>query len=91
MEIVSDRLCGDFVLTLWCFVFTLAHRLYGAFTLESILAAAFGRVINLQRGEADEVTKAAKGVFDSARGPLSLLFGIFILCKYKNCCFHFVP
>lgn len=31
--------------------------------MESILAAAFGRVINLQKGEADEVTEAAKGVF----------------------------
>ena len=35
--------------------------------MESILAAAFGRVINIQRGEADEVTKAAKGVFAAGR------------------------
>ena len=55
-------------------------RMYGAFTLESILAAAFGRVINLQRGEADEVTKAAKGVFDSGKNPFMLLV-IFIACK----------
>lgn len=35
--------------------------------MESILAAAFGRVVNVQRGEADEVTKAAKGLFDAGR------------------------
>lgn len=40
-------------------------RYYSEYTLETILAAAFGRVVNLQKGEADEVTKAAKGVFDS--------------------------
>ena len=56
-------------------------RTYGAFTLESILAAAFGRVIDLQRGEADEVTKAAKGIFDGARGNL-LLVAVFIACKF---------
>ena len=42
-------------------------RIYGEFTMESILAAAFGRVINIQRGEADEVTEAAKGVFAAGR------------------------
>ena len=35
--------------------------------MESILAAAFGRVINIQRGEADEVTEAAKGIFAAGR------------------------
>ena len=37
--------------------------------MESILAIAFGRIINLQKGEADEVTRAAKGVFDAGRDP----------------------
>ena len=35
--------------------------------MESILAAAFGRIINIQRGEADEVTEAAKGIFTAGR------------------------
>ncbi len=35
--------------------------------MESILAAAFGRVINIQRGEADEVTEAAMGIFAAGR------------------------
>lgn len=57
------------------------YRFYGAFTLESILAAAFGRVINLQRGEADEVTEAAKGVFDGGKDKV-VRFCLFILCKF---------
>ena len=56
-------------------------RAYGAFTLESILAAAFGRVIDLQRGEADEVTRAAKAVFDDGRGKL-LLVALFFTCRF---------
>ena len=41
-----------------------ACRYYSEYTLETILAAAFGRVVNLQKGEVDEVTKAARGVFE---------------------------
>ena len=33
-------------------------RIYSAFTLESIVATAFGRQINLQRGESDDLTRA---------------------------------
>lgn len=38
--------------------------------MESILAAAFGRAVDMQRGEADEVTEAAREVFDSGKGKL---------------------
>ena len=34
------------------------HRVYSCFTLEAIVATAFGRQINLQRGESDEFSKA---------------------------------
>ena len=34
--------------------------------METILAIAFGRLVNLQRGEADELTSAAKGIFKNA-------------------------
>jgi hypothetical protein len=36
---------------------------FNSFTLETILAAAFGRSIDIQRGEADELTKAVKNIF----------------------------
>ena len=32
-------------------------RTYGSFTLETILATAFGRVVNIQQGESDELTE----------------------------------
>lgn len=44
--------------------------------MESLLAAAFGRLINVQRGEADEVTKAANALFDFAKGKA---FGLIFL------------
>jgi hypothetical protein len=34
------------------------YRVYSCFTLEAIVATAFGRQINLQQGESDEFTKA---------------------------------
>ena len=34
--------------------------------MEAILAIAFGRTVNLQRGEADDLTLAAKGIFRNA-------------------------
>ena len=44
----------------------LYYRVYSRFTLEAIVATAFGRQINLQRGESDEFSKAmdiaAKGL-----------------------------
>ena len=46
--------------------------------MESLLAAAFGRVVNVQRGEADEVTEAAKGLFDAGRDVrMMTCFGAF--------------
>ena len=36
----------------------LYYRVFGCFTLESILATAFGRRVDLQKGESDEFTKA---------------------------------
>ena len=32
--------------------------MYGAFTLEAILATAFGRRVDMQKGESDEFSKA---------------------------------
>ena len=39
--------------------------------METILAIAFGRLVNLQKGEADELTLAAQGIFkDAEKGTL---------------------
>lgn len=57
-------------------------RIYGEFTMESILAAAFGRVINIQRGEADEVTEAAKGIFAAGRNT-KIQMSVGVVSKLK--------
>lgn len=47
-------------------------RLYGAFTMETMLATGFGHQVDIQRGEADELTKVAKLFFEQLKeGHLS--------------------
>ena len=40
-------------------------RVYTSFALESILATAFGRRVDLQKGESDEFTKAMSSLSDT--------------------------
>ena len=49
--------------------------------MESLLAAAFGRVVDVQKGEADEVTKAISKLFGFAKGKL-FLFCFLLLSKF---------
>ena len=37
---------------------SIVFRVFGSFTMETILATAFGRRVNIQRGESDELSKA---------------------------------
>jgi hypothetical protein len=39
-------------------IFNYIYRVYSRFTLEAIVATAFGRQVNLQRGESDKFSKA---------------------------------
>ncbi|CAI8013017.1 Cytochrome P450 3A14 [Geodia barretti] len=41
-------------------------RVYGAFTMETLIATAFGRHVNIQRGEADQITQGANSIFRAA-------------------------
>ena len=43
------------------------NRLYSTFTLETILAAGFGRDVDIQRGKADELKEAANKACDLRR------------------------
>ena len=52
------------------------YRLYGRFTMETILATAFGRIVEVQKGDSDEVVKAARGIFQSSREKNSASFAI---------------
>ena len=47
--------------------FTLIHRVYCSFTMETIVAIAFGRFINVQKGEQDKLSEAAGKIFTGAQ------------------------
>lgn len=51
--------------------------------METLMATAFGQDVAVQRGEGDQVTKAANTVFRAAEegSAISLEFLTFILCK----------
>ena len=42
------------------------YRVFGAFTLEAIFASAFGRVIDIQKGQSNKLTEAAAAIFDES-------------------------
>ena len=60
-------------------------REYGYFTMESLIATAFGRYVNLQRGEADKITKEAKEVFKSTQEESVISPQVILACL---CTFH---
>ena len=42
-------------------------RIFGSFTMETILATGFGRIIDIQKGESDKLTEAAAVIFEIFR------------------------
>ena len=70
------------------------NRFYSTFTLETILAAAFGRVVDIQRGKAEELENAALKACDLKRDRvvmacihlLSMLYSNRNSCCPVNCC-----
>ncbi len=64
----------------------LKYRVYGAFTMESILAAAFGREIEIQKGQSDQLTEAAAVIFGASREQeiTSIPFMSMLLSKKIN-------
>ena len=50
-------------------------RLYGSFTLDTLFATAFGRVMNIQKGQSKELAKATDTFFSvSEEGKKSSFF-----------------
>ncbi len=39
------------------------YRLFGNYTMEIILAIAFGRCVEVQKGESDDIVTAARKIF----------------------------
>ena len=66
-------------------------RTYGSFTMETILATAFGRVVDVQRGESDELTRAANTQFRRAEegNSTSRSFLLVLISKYLRVTAYF--
>lgn len=62
-----------------------SFRTYGSFTMETILATAFGRVIDIQRGESDELTAAVDSIFRGAQEGQSMDGAVLNLLISKSC------
>ena len=46
--------------------------------METILATAFGRIVEVQKGDSDEVVKAAREIFQSSDERNSVSFAIIL-------------
>ena len=56
------------------------YREYGLFTMEALIATAFGRYVNLQRGEADQLTDDAKEIFHATHEQAALSPHTLLVC-----------
>ena len=73
-------------------------RTYCSFTMEIILATAFGRMIDIQRGESDELTKVTDERFRqmdegqlTSRDGLVMVISEFLKCTQFGVCVTFLP
>ena len=57
--------CGGKICYIHIVVVIVVDRIFGQFTMETILATAFGRQVNVLKGEGDELTEAAAGLFSN--------------------------
>ena len=57
--------CGGKICYMHIVVVIAVDRIFGQFTMETILATAFGRQVNVLKGEGDELTEAAAGLFSN--------------------------
>ena len=55
--------------------------------METIFATGFGRVVDIQKGQSDQLTEAAAGIFSVAHEDkiTSVLYGIMLLSKIECC------
>ena len=77
--------CGGKICYIHIVVVIVVDRIFGQFTMETILATAFGRQVNVLKGEGDELTEIAAAMFSDA----SINFMIWvesIRCMYNYCC-----
>ena len=66
---------------------TFTIRLYGQYTMESTLAAAFGSQVNILKGEGDTLSEAAKGLVGQFNDNI-IVWTQILSCKYNPCHSH---
>ena len=71
------------IVTLHIIMLYIMHRVYGAFTMETLIATAFGQYSNVQRGEADGITDGASAFFRSSADGSAISSDLLmaVLCK----------
>ena len=73
-------------LLIWSVIWLPYHSVFGDYTMETILAAAFGCEVQVQRGEVDEFVTATKMVLDGMIETRESVFAtcnaIFLLSKW---------
>ena len=71
------------IFTLHIIMLYIMHRVYGAFTMETLIATAFGQYSNVQRGEADGITDGASAFFRSSADGSAISSDLLmaVLCK----------
>ena len=62
------------------------NRVYSAFTMETILATVFGRAIDIQRNQSDQLAEAAAAMFEGIQegANSSVYLAVVILSKHMN-------
>ena len=78
-----------------CIMLGIICRGYGRFTMETILATAFGRSVEVQKGESDVLVEAAREALGSTNEksssshstimPLISMWTVMDLCDYHYC------
>ena len=74
--------CGGKICYIHIVVVIVVDRIFGQFTMETILATAFGRQVNVLKGEGDELTEAAAAVFSDFNNNNVFIWMESIYCMY---------
>ena len=72
--------CGGKICYIHIVVVIVVDRIFCQFTMETILSTAFGRQVNVLKGEGDELTEAAAGLFFNFNNFLIWMECIYCMC-----------
>ena len=77
--------CGGKICYIHIVVVIVVDRIFGQFTMETILATAFSHQVNVvNKGEGDKLTEAAAAVFPTTTSTPSIwMESIYTVCTYN--------